>query len=96
MNSEFWRAAMIRAVRTVAQTAIATIGSSTVVESVKWPTVLSASALAGILSILTSIATGLPETETEEIEVIYREVNENGVPTDGHYVTVLNREEDES
>lgn len=92
MNSEFWRAAMIRAVRTVAQTAIATIGSSTVVESVKWLTVLSASALAGILSILTSVATGLPETERH---IEYRLMDENGIPKDGHYVTILNREEDE-
>lgn len=66
MNKEFWRAALIRAVRTVAQTAVATIGTTAVIEKVKWLTVLSASALAGILSLLTSIATGLPEVERGE------------------------------
>lgn len=59
----FAKAAGIRAVRTVAQTAVATIGTSAVIEAVNWPTVVSASILAGILSILTSIATGLPEVE---------------------------------
>ena len=61
MNKSFWKAAAIRAIRTVAQTAVATIGTSAVIEQVNWMAVLSASALAGILSILTSIATGLPE-----------------------------------
>lgn len=92
MNKTFWTAAVVRAVRTVAQTAIATIGSSAVVEDVRWLTVLSASALAGILSILTSVATGLPETERY---IEYRLMDENGIPKDGHYVTILNREEDE-
>ena len=66
MNKQFWQAALIRAIRTVAQTAIATIGTTAVIEQVQWLTVLSASALAGILSILTSIATGLPEVQIEE------------------------------
>ena len=67
-GAEFWRCAAIRAVRTIAQTAIATIGSAAVLSDVNWYLVISASALAGILSMLTSIATGLPEAS---------EVNEN-------------------
>ena len=57
----FIRAALIRAIRTIAQAALATIGSACVLSSVDWKMVLSASVLAGILSILTSIVTGLPE-----------------------------------
>ena len=59
------RAAAVRAIKTVAQTAIATIGTSAVLSEVNWIAVLSASALAGVLSILTSIA-GLPEVKEEE------------------------------
>lgn len=66
MNKEFWISAIIRAVRTIAQTAIATIGTSALIEEVNWLVVLSASALAGILSILTSLATGLPEVEAKK------------------------------
>lgn len=60
-NKEFWRAALNRALRTVAQTAIATIGTAVALSEVNWTAVISASVLAGILSILTSISTGLPE-----------------------------------
>ena len=53
-------AAAVRAVRTVAQTAVATIGASAVLSEVNWAVVASAAALAGVLSLLTSVA-GLPE-----------------------------------
>ena len=60
-NIKKWaKAAGIRAIKTVAQTAVATIGTSAVLGEVNWVAVASASALAGVLSILTSIA-GLPE-----------------------------------
>jgi len=62
-NFKKWlKAAGIRAVKTVAQTAVATIGTSAVISEVNWLIVVSASALAGILSLLTSVA-GLPEVE---------------------------------
>ena len=63
---KFLKAAAIRAVRTVAQTAIATIGTSAILSEVNWGIVASASVLAGILSLLTSVATGLPEVEESE------------------------------
>ena len=61
MDKEFWKAAGIRALRTVAQTAIATIGTTAMIQDVNWVMVGSASLLSGILSVLTSIVTGLPE-----------------------------------
>lgn len=63
---KFLKAAGIRAIRTVAQTAIAMIGTSLVLSDVNWWAVGSASILAGILSLLTSVATGLPEVEGSE------------------------------
>lgn len=62
-NFKSWiKAAGIRAIKTVAQTAVATIGTSAVLGDVNWAVVASASVLAGILSLLTSVA-GLPEVE---------------------------------
>ena len=63
MSKDFWKAALIRALKTVCQTAVATIGTAIVVTDVNWLYVLSASALAGILSLLTSISVGLPEVQ---------------------------------
>jgi hypothetical protein len=60
--SEWFKAAAIRAIKTLAQTAIATIGTTAVIEAVDWKVVVSASLLAAFLSILTSVA-GLPEVE---------------------------------
>lgn len=64
-NKDFWIAAMNRAIRTIAQTAVATIGTSAVMADINWIAVGSASLLAGLLSVLTSIATGLPEVKDE-------------------------------
>lgn len=66
MSKKFWQATAIRAVRTIAQTAVATIGTSALLSEVNWGVVVSASILSGILSVLTSIATGLPEVGGEE------------------------------
>ena len=66
MTNEFVKATIIRAVRTICQTAVATIGSAAVIADVHWGIVVSASLLAGLLSVLTSIATGLPEAEYAE------------------------------
>lgn len=56
------KAAAVRAIKTIAQTAVATIGTSAVLAEVDWTVVISASILAGVLSLLTSVA-GLPEVE---------------------------------
>ena len=66
MTIDFFRYASIRALRTICQTAIAMIGTAAVMSDVNWMMVLSASALSGILSVLTSIATGLPEVDYAE------------------------------
>ena len=63
MSWKFWKAALIRALRTFAQTAIAVIGTAAVLEDVRWWAVASAAAMAAVLSLLTSVATGLPEVD---------------------------------
>ena len=65
INKQWIRAASIRAIKTICQTAIATIGTAAVMDQVNWTAVLSASLLAGILSMLTSLA-GLPEVDISE------------------------------
>jgi hypothetical protein len=64
MNTKWFKAAGIRALKTVAQTAIAVIGTTALISDVNWLAVASASLLAGVLSILTSVA-GLPELKEE-------------------------------
>lgn len=64
LTPKWWKAALVRCVKTMAQTAIATIGTAVFLNDVNWVAVVSASLLAGILSILTSLA-GLPEVKDE-------------------------------
>lgn len=61
---KWWKAAGIRALRTIAQTAIASIGTAAVLSDINWIMVGSASVLAGLLSLLTSLA-GIPEEDME-------------------------------
>lgn len=82
MNKLFWKATVVRAVRTVCQTAISTIavfstGEIVGVTDVNWWLVASASILAGILSMLTSIATGLPEVEYKQDQYMSAEEPED-------------------
>ena len=65
MYKKWVKAALIRAVKTMCQTALATVSTSAVIEEINWRVVASASILAGVLSILTSIA-GLPEVDGKE------------------------------
>lgn len=60
-NKNWWKASLIRCIRTVAQSAIGSIGAATVLGDVNWPIVASAAILSGVLSVLTSIVAGLPE-----------------------------------
>lgn len=62
LNATWWKCAGIRALKTAAQTAIATIGTTALLESVNWAVVASAAGLAAVLSLLTSLA-GLPEID---------------------------------
>ena len=65
-NKKWWEAAAVRMIKTIAQTAVASIGTSALMSGVNWGYVVSASVLAGILSILTSLA-GLPEVKGGDI-----------------------------
>lgn len=64
---QFARAATIRAVRTMAQTAASLLGAKALISDVDWKALLSATVMSGILSILTAVYTGLPETEVTEV-----------------------------
>ena len=69
VDTKKWlKKAGIRAVKTMAQTFVATVGTATVMGAVDWKMVLSASVLAGVLSIATSVA-GIPEVEAEENKI---------------------------
>ena len=63
MSKDFWKAALVRSLRTFCQALIGVIGSSYVLSEVNWIEALSAAVLAALLSILNSIATGLPEVK---------------------------------
>ena len=68
MTEQFWKAAGIRALRTMAQTAVAMIPTAVTIAQVDWVAVAGTAALAGVVSMLTSIATGLPEVDPAEPE----------------------------
>lgn len=61
MSRDFWRAAGVRAVKTVCQTAVAMIPAAAMITDVNWQVVIGTAALAGVCSMLTSVANGLPE-----------------------------------
>lgn len=63
MNKEFWKAASIRAIKTFAQAALAATGTTTLITAVDWRIVISTAAMSAVISVLTSIAFGLPEVE---------------------------------
>lgn len=64
-NKAWWSASAVRCIKTICQTAVATIGTTAVFSQIEWKTVLSASLLAGFLSLLTSIG-GIPEVNNTE------------------------------
>ena len=76
--SDFVKAALIRAIKTVAQTLLSTITVGQALSDINWLTIISISMVAGICSILTSIVTGLPETKNDGELII--EKNEEDVP----------------
>ena len=65
MTKEFWRAALIRCLHTMAQTALGLLGAGAVLSDVDWLRTLSAAALAGLISLLKSISVGMPEMNRE-------------------------------
>lgn len=65
LNAKWWAAAGIRTIKTMAETALATIGCSALIETVNWPIVFSSTALSGILTLLSCLA-GLPEVSDHD------------------------------
>lgn len=67
MNKVWWNKALIRCIKTMAQSGIAVIGTSTIISQIDWKVVVSTVAVSGLLSLLTSLG-GLPEVEDERVE----------------------------
>ena len=67
MNKVWWNKALIRCIKTMAQSGIAVIGTSTIISQIDWKVVVSTAAVSGLLSLLTSLG-GLPEVEDERVE----------------------------
>lgn len=78
MKNDFLKAALIRAIKTIAQTLLSSITVGQALSDISWLTIISISMVAGICSILTSIVTGLPETKTDGELII--EKNEEDLP----------------
>ena len=81
MTWKLWiKYAGIRAIKTVAQAALALLSTATVLHDVNWVMLLSSSALAGIISLLTSVITGLPEIDLKErVDALEEVLHKNGV-----------------
>lgn len=67
-SKEFWKCVLVRCVHTVCQTAVGMIGTAVFIDEVNWVAVVSASALAGVLSVLKSIAVGIPEVDIKDVK----------------------------
>lgn len=80
LNSKWFKAALIRAIRTICQTAASMIAVGSAISEVNWTNVISVSLVAGLLSILTSIGTGLPEARTDG-EIVISESDDKDVYT---------------
>ena len=83
MDKNFWKYAFYRAIRTICQCAISLIPASALITEVDWRLVASASVLAGIVSVLTSIATGLPEVEYAQHQYMSKEEPDDAEVDDG-------------
>lgn len=66
-DKKFWQSALIRALRTILQTALAALTTAAVTDYINWGTVISSSLIAGLYSLLTSLGTGLPEAQQVQL-----------------------------